>query len=265
MLRFAVCDDEPFMLEQISAMLSAYMKTKGLDCEVAEFSSGSRLLAELQINGGQPKDPWRKGSPDRGSGLADKRAFDVIFLDIEMVPPDGLETARILRAWGFEGLLIFITVLKERVFDSFEVQTFDYLVKPVESCQLRKTMDRALLALDKSRNQGKSGSLMIQTGRGSQIIPFWQILYCEVLGHQIHIHRQGGEGTAYYEKMTRLAQQVDRRFFRCHRSYLVNLDWVRGHRDGMILLEGGKRVPLSRLREQDFTQALLAHMKERRD
>ena len=106
---------------------------------------------------------------------------------------------------------------------------------------------------------------MIQTGRGSQIIPFWQILYCEVLGHQIHIHRQGGEGTAYYEKMTRLAQQVDRRFFRCHRSYLVNLDWVRGHRDGMILLEGGKRVPLSRLREQDFTQALLAHMKERRD
>lgn len=240
MLRFAVCDDEPFMLEQVSERISAYMRAKGLDCEVVQLSSGSRLLAEMQL-------------------------FDVIFLDIEMGPPDGLETAQLLRARGFEGLLIFITVLRERVFDCFEVQAFDYLVKPLDSYKLDKTMERALLVLDKSRNEGKCGSLMVQMGSGAQIIPFWQILYCEVLGHQIHIHRQSGETTAYYERMTRLAQQVDRRFFRCHRSYLVNLDWVRGCRDGLIVLEGNESVPLSRLREQDFTQALLAHMKERRD
>lgn len=265
MLRFAVCDDEPFMLEQVSGKISAYMTAKGLDCEVAQLSSGSRLLAEMQLKDGQTKKKGLQNTLEKGLALAGKRAFDVIFLDIEMEPPDGLETARILRARGFEGLLVFITVLKERVFDSFEVQAFDYLVKPIDSCKLGKTMERALLALDKSRSSGKHGSLIIQAGSRSQIIPFRQILYCEVLGHQIHIHRQGGETTAYYEKMTRLAQQVDRRFFRCHRSYLVNLDWVRGRRDGLIILEGNERVPLSRLREQDFTQALLAHMKERRD
>lgn len=265
MLRFAVCDDEPFMLEHISVRLSAYMKTRELDCEIVQLSGGSQLLSEMQINDEQLKAGVFRGARAEGTRSSDTRTFDAIFLDIEMGPPDGLETARLLRSRGFEGLLIFITVLKERVFDSFEVQPFDYLVKPIESRKLCKTMDRALLALDKNKKEGKKGNLIIQPGSGFQIIPFCQILYCEVLGHQIHIHQQSGETTAYYEKMTRLAQQVDRRFFRCHRSYLVNLDWVRGHRNGQIILEGNEKVPLSRLREQDFTQALLAHMKERRD
>ena len=48
---------------------------------------------------------------------------------------DGLETARKLRAGKFRGFLIFITVLKEMVFQSFEVQAYDYLVKPVDEKQ----------------------------------------------------------------------------------------------------------------------------------
>jgi two-component system response regulator LytT len=56
---------------------------------------------------------------------------------------------------------------------------------------------------------------------------------------------------------------VDRRFFRCHRSYLVNLDYVRGCQTGQVLLSQGERIPVSRLRERDLTGALLLHMKKR--
>jgi len=66
----------------------------------------------------------------------------------------------------------------------------------------------------------------------------------------------------YYDKLEDLERRVDRRFFKCHRSYLVNLDFVRGCRDGQVLLPGGGGIPVSRLRERDLTQALLRRMRE---
>ncbi|MCI8645607.1 MAG: LytTR family transcriptional regulator, partial [Firmicutes bacterium] len=66
------------------------------------------------------------------------------------------------------------------------------------------------------------------------------------------------------DKLDGLQQRVDGRFFRCHRSFLVNLDYVRSCEGGLVRLEGGSEIPLSRLREQEFREALLAHMKERR-
>ncbi|MCI8840161.1 MAG: response regulator transcription factor [Oscillospiraceae bacterium] len=56
---------------------------------------------------------------------------------------------------------------------------------------------------------------------------------------------------------------VVQRFFKCHRSYLVNLDHVRGCRAGQVFLPRGEAIPVSRLRERELVQALLRHMKER--
>ena len=56
---------------------------------------------------------------------------------------------------------------------------------------------------------------------------------------------------------------MDGRFFKCHRSYLVNLDYVSGCQDGQVDLAQGEKIPVSRLRERALTQALLRHMKER--
>ena len=67
----------------------------------------------------------------------------------------------------------------------------------------------------------------------------------------------------YYDRLEDLEQRVDSRFFKCHRSYLVNLDHVGGCQEGQVLLSQGERIPVSRLRERELTQALLRHMKER--
>ncbi len=50
---------------------------------------------------------------------------------------------------------------------------------------------------------------------------------------------------------------------RCHRSYLVNLEYVRGSNAGQVMLSQGDKIPVFRLRERDLTQALLRYMKER--
>lgn len=101
MIKFAICDDEPMMAQELAGHLADYMKEKSIVCSVSSFSNGHTLLG-------------RVGS------------FDVIFLDIQMEQPDGMETARLLRQRGDHCLLIFVTVLKECVFDSFQVEAFDY-------------------------------------------------------------------------------------------------------------------------------------------
>lgn len=235
MIRFALCDDEPFMLEALGQRLSKYVEEHKLLSRISRFDSGQRLL--------ECDEP-----------------FDVVFLDIQMESPDGMETARRLRARGFRGVLIFITVLKESVFDSFEVQAFDYLIKPLDDCRFRRTVERAVKNVE--QNAGKS--ILVQKGNACQIVLFSQIVFCEVIGRKIYLHCQSGEVIDYYNRLDELQQHLDGRFFRCHRSYLVNLDYVREFHSGLVGLSDGDRVPISRLREQEFTSALLTHMKERR-
>ncbi|WP_322176779.1 LytR/AlgR family response regulator transcription factor [Acutalibacter caecimuris] len=234
MIMFAICDDEPQMAREIADQLAGYMKETDCDYSVDCFSSGHALL---------------KSSDE----------FDVIFLDIQMERPDGMETAALLRRRESRSLLIFVTVLKDRVFDVFPLEAFDYLLKPLDRDRFRRTMDRALRWLE--RDAAKN--LVIQRGSGCQVVPLSDILYCEVLGRKIFIHKKDGIVLDYYDRLEDLEQRVDSRFFKCHRSYLVNLDHVGGCQEGQVLLSQGERIPVSRLRERELTQALLRHMKER--
>ena len=223
------------MAEEISASLSEYMAEKQLeDYQIDSFSDGRSLLE---------------------SGCE----FDLIFLDIQMKQPDGMETAKRLRQRGCRSLLVFVTVLKECVFDAFEVQAYDYLVKPLDESHFKRTMDRAVKALEQRTAKG----IIIQRGPSCEVIPLFQIVYCEVIGRKIYIHQKDGKTTDYYEKLSDLERRVDGRFFKCHRSYLVNLDYVCRCSGGRVRLSSGDEIPVSRLREHDLTQALLRHMKER--
>ncbi len=235
MIQIAICDDEPLMAQEISDHLSQYMEeTNRTGYCVSRFSSGRSLL--------------ESDCP-----------FDLIFLDIQMERPDGMETAKLLRRRGNRSLLVFVTVLQECVFDAFEVEAYDYLIKPLDSGRFRRTMDRAVRALERRTEK----SILVRQGTSCSVVPLAQIVYCEVQGRKVYLHQSDGTVLDYYEKLDHLERRVDGRFFRCHRSYLVNLEQVRGIRAGQAILQQGGPIPVSRLREQAFTQALLRYMKER--
>lgn len=234
MIKFAVCDDEPFMLDDFSTRLSSYMDKTKLAYQINCFTNGRKILECNKI-------------------------FDIIFLDIQMEKPDGMETAKQLRKLGFGGIIIFITVLKESVFDAFEVQAYDYLVKPLEDTRFHRTLERALKFLEQEANK----NIVLQKADICYIVPFSQIVYCEVYSRKIYLHKQNNEIIDYYDKFDNLQKCIDNRFFRCHRSYLVNLDYVYAYEGGIIILSDGTKVPVSRLRKQEFIKALLFRMKGR--
>ncbi len=170
---------------------------------------------------------------------------------------DGMETARRLRENKFRGFLIFITVLKEMVFQSFEVQAYDYLVKPVDEKLFEKTMERCLASIQNT----SEGSLLVQKGYEGRIIRKDEIVFCEIIDRKIYLNLASGEILDYYERIEKLETKLDEHFFRCHRSYLINLRHLKGYKNGTAYMDNGREVPVSRLRSKEFSGVVLQYMK----
>ncbi len=232
MIHIAICDDEKHMSDQIRAMASDFFRKKNREIRLRTFLSGEELLN-------------------------DEGQIDILFLDIQMKGMDGLETARKLRAGQFRGFLIFITVLKEMVFQSFEVQAYDYLVKPVDEKQFGKTMER----LYASMQNASEDSLLVQKGYEGRIIREDEIVFCEVIDRKIYLNLVSGEVVNYYERIENLETKLGSHFFRCHRSYLINLKHLKGYKNGTACMDNGKEVPVSRLRSKEFSGVVLQYMK----
>ena len=232
MIRIAICDDEKHMSDHIRAMASDFFRKKNREIQLRTFLSGEELL---NYDG----------------------QIDILFLDIQMNGMDGLETARKLRAGKFRGFLIFITVLKEMVFQSFEVQAYDYLVKPVDEKQFRKTMERLYASMQNTSED----SLLVQQGYERRIVPKDEIVFCEVIDRKIYLNLASGEVVDYYERIENLETKLGSHFFRCHRSYLINLKHLKGYKNGTACMDNGKEIPVSRLRSKEFSGVVLQYMK----
>lgn len=233
MLHIAICDDEKYMSDKIKLMVSDFFGRKNMGVGISQFSSGKELLKYNRI-------------------------IDILFIDIQMKDIDGMETARRLRNRNFKGALIFITVLKEMVFQSFEVQAYDYLVKPIELSHFEKMMERLLVSM---KNAGES-SLLVQKGYESRIIFLEEIVFCEIIDRKVYLHLASSEILDFYDRIKNLETKLDSRFFRCHRSFLINLQYLKSYKNETAYMENGEEIPVSRLRSKEFSNVILQYMKE---
>lgn len=233
MITIAVCDDEKYTAEQIRKLVSGFFRVKNMEASIVCFSSGEELLKY-------------------------KKNIDILFLDIQMEGMDGMETAIKLRSRGFKGFLVFITILKEMVFRSFEVQAYDYLVKPVEEKKFEKTMERLLVSMKNVSGE----KLLVQKGYERSIISFDDIVYCEIIDRKVYLHLASADVVDFYDRIENLEARLDSRFFRCHRSYLINLKYLKSYKSGVAYMANGKEIPISRLRSKEFSAVILQYMKE---
>lgn len=232
MLNIAICDDEPSMVSELEARTKRFFA----ETDVAKFYDGSSLLQSCT-----------------------DEDYDIIFLDIKMNAPDGMETARRLRRQGFGGCLIFVTVLEDYVFDAFEVAAYDYLVKPIDDNKFLRTMKRLQRRLT-------SSCLAIQKDGENRFIDLSEIVYCEVLNRKIYIRTTDGETIDYYDTIENLERKLERSgssFFRCHRSFLINLAHLKGIGKDLAHMYGSSDIPVSRLRKKELEAEIIEYLKDK--
>ena len=234
MLQIAICDDDEQMRETLRKLTSGCM-----EAEIYPFAEGEALL---------------KSNID----------FDIILLDVCMEEADGqklngIETARRLREKS-NAVIIFISALKEYVFEAYDVEAFHYLLKPVDESKLRRVLEKAAA---KAEEQKHMEPLLIKMNGVCRQVPIEDIFYAENDRRKIILHTRSGN-VSFYGKMGDLERRLGNRFFRCHRGYLVHLEEVEGYDHTNIFLKNGETVFLARQKYNDFVTAYMHYLTKQR-
>ena len=117
MLWIAVCDDEVMECSRIAGKIKEILGEMKAPCTIQQFYSGRELLQSSEN-------------------------FDMIFPDFFMGGLDGMRTAQMVREKAYDKLLVFISASRDYVFDAYDVEAFQYLLKPIEDKKLKRLLQK---------------------------------------------------------------------------------------------------------------------------
>lgn len=233
MLSIAVCDDEMLDCCNMARDIKDILEEMQITCIIRQFRNGKELLQTAEN-------------------------FDIIFLDIMMDGMNGMKTAQLLRKKAFQNILVFVSSSREYVFDAYDVEAFYYLVKPVDLSKLKNILSRAVI----KTAQYSDEFIIINKERQNKKLLLDDIFYFEIMGRVVSVHSAGGIFD-YYDRISVLEQNLrDKGFFRCHKSFLVNLRHVDTYDREEILLDNGEKIIVAKRRYEDFCKDILAFMKK---
>ena len=230
MLSIAVCDDEALQCCTLSNKIREILEQRNLSCTIRQFYNGNALLQEAGH-------------------------FDILFLDILMQGLDGLETARRFRRQASDQILIFISSSRDYVWNAYDVEAFHYLLKPIDDRKLAAVL---LRAVQKTRKHPRE-YLVIRRERQQKKVFLDNIRYFEIRGRMIEVH-ETADRFAYYEQIRVLEDRLQGKgFFRCHKSFLVNMKHIRRIGNYTAVLSTGEGLPVPRLRFQAVREEFVAY------
>lgn len=217
-MNILICDD----MENEAAMLDKLICKSGFEATVTILQSGRETL-----------DYVRSGA-----------AVDVCFLDIIMPELIGVELADKLRGEGFTGEIVFLTSSNNYAHQAFKVNAFYYLLKP----PLQNDVNEVLNKLDNAMKNADRDGIFIKTGGKSRFILLRDISHVEVIDHTLHIRLINKSEVEVYAAFNEIAPQLlkDRRFVRCHRSYILNMSDIGIIAPNEVVMLNGTRIPISR-------------------
>lgn len=229
MLRVGICDDEAMQREALRLALQRQVDEDVTELVIYDFSSGEGVAAWLQKHPGE---------------------LDLLFLDYEMGGMTGLETARAIRKTDSRLLLVFLTGYADHVFDGYEVQALDYLLKPLNEDRLAALLKRVFGALQLQAPE----SYTLQNTEGAFRVAKADILYFYSEKRRVFLVTEQRE-YPFYGKLDEVAQEMGKAFVRIHNRYLVRAAAVNRVAGDEVQL-GARVLPVSRACRKEALLAL---------
>lgn len=227
-MKLAICDDEQVQTEYLIKLVNTW----------AERNS-RHIMIETYDRAEAFQFAW-----------SEDKSYDVLLLDIQMPGRNGMELAKEIRKSDHRLAIIFITGFSDYMSEGYDVEALHYLLKPIDEAKLFSVLDKAIGRTAAVR------SVLLPAAGGNIRLTVDDIVYAEAFSHLIEIHTLQQIYSARLS-MNELEKQVGDGFFRCHRSYLVNMKHVRRvTRTGMVLETDGE-IPLSRKLYDQANQAFI--------
>jgi hypothetical protein len=220
MIKIAFCDDDMEVLHQMNELIDRYRVERNEDITYAAFQSPFELLTEIE-KGIRP---------------------DILFLDVVMPGQNGMDVAKEIRQYDTNMKIIFLTSSPEFAVESYSVGAYFYQLKPIWEESFFRLMDAVLAECEKK----KKNSLILRSKDGITRIDLQQLEYCEVLGRKLLFHLENGAVLESAGSLDDLAVQLMQysNFFRPHRSFLVNMEYIQNISSRSIKMVNDAEIPI---------------------
>lgn len=232
-MRIGICDDEASSHRELKKIIDKYANTKAISVLYFDFMSGEDLIKYL----------------------LNHDDIDVIFMDYQMDKMSGLETSKSILEKNISIPIIFLTSFPEIVYDTFKVNTFRFLVKPIDTKKLSDALDD-LLILYSSENY-----IFVTADDTSKRININDICYIEARnkGSLVRLKDRTLDcGLLLSDFQKKLPED---RFFRSHKSFLVGFKYITEYGSSEIVFSNGEKAKISRYRFNDFKRSYFDYMK----
>ncbi len=231
-MKIVICDDELAVREQVRNYIRQYDDDL-FNAQIFEYESGEELVRKT----------------DDGSNA------NIVFLDIEMNKIDGIDTAKLIRIQDKDCIIIFISSHTERVFDTFDCETFNFITKPFTQERFNDVLEKAL-----EKHRLNKGYFIISWKNENIKMPVNKIKFFESYKKHIIFHTYDGE----FEMVATLGETLKQLsvygFFQTHQGYVVNMNLIKRF-DGLdIILVDGTKVPMSLRKKTGVLKSYAKHV-----
>ncbi len=215
-ITISLCDDDSKQVEYLRELLLKWSADKPFAIQISEYESAEQFLFEY------PDSPC-----------------DLLLLDIEMGGLDGMSLAKKLREGGDMLPIIFITGYSEHISEGYDVEALHYLLKPLDGKKLIAVLDRYA-----DRREEKTEEILISCDGRPTHVPINKIVYIEAFGRKTQVHFSDKSVSDCDMNIGKFGEITG--LIHCHRSYIVNLRYIRSIGRESVTLDGGGEIPLSR-------------------
>ena len=233
-MKIILCEDEVQQQEWMRETILEWQRHTQTAVELFIYSSGEELFFK--------KEEWVDA--------------DTIILDIELKDMNGMEIAKEIRRTDANVKLFFVTGYEKYVFEGYEVGAVSYIMKPIDKAKLFQTLDKV-----KSMCKEAEQYLLIEESIQTKRIYLKDVMYIESMGHYCKIVTTH-ETIQVRERISDLIEKTaEGKFFACHRSYHVNMAYVRRITKKDIILDDETVIPIARGKWEGVNKAFIGYYK----
>ncbi|MCM1544080.1 MAG: LytTR family DNA-binding domain-containing protein [Ruminococcus sp.] len=233
-MKIAVCEDEKYIVDILEQYIRNFMEETPFSFNIDTF-----------ING----DDFRKQS----------EKYDLLFLDCELPDCNGLTLAKELRDKDINTTIIFVTCYEDYVYESFEVGTFRYILKPINESVIRKAL------IDFIRVYEKDKYIIVSNARENHVVSLADVIYIESDGRYTIVrltdnltYKSTKSISEYNADIEKLESQC---FFRTHRRFFINMKHISEINNKVVVFDNGEKAEISRRNASKFNKSYTDYLK----
>lgn len=236
-MKVAVCEDEVIQINLLNNQIENWAKEKGIDISIDNFKTAESFLFQ-----------W-----------SDYDKYDIIFLDIKLSEMSGIELSNRIREKNKTIDIVFVTGFFKYALHGYRVSALQYLMKPIDTSDLYFCLDKTF---NRVNSKDEISTLVIETTKKIIKLDYNKINYCIMFSPYIEVHTNS-EKITLRKKISEMEEILPSKYFvRCHRSYIVNVKYIKSITKNNVLLENGINIPISRGKYNEINDAFINFISE---